>query len=112
MSNLYVQFSDGSVETLIVGGSPMAIVNMARDCVGQHAGDDVAARLFGLKRFTARGSVTASTRERGMSAGLRHGEGFAVIASGITVSGAASMEQAIDLIDQARAMLNVATDLV
>ena len=105
MANLYVRFTDGTVESLKVGGAPASIVKLARDVVAQHAGDDSALRLFGMRGFNAKGNPTASVRERGMAAGLRGGEGFAVIAQGITVAAAENLSDALTCIEDAEILL-------
>lgn len=104
MSNLYVYSANGNVAQ-IASGSPAAVVRAARETLARLTSDAIAEDMFGVRGFTAKGSVSASTLERLFAAGLRQGTGFATGTPEAIVCAADSVDAALELITDMRVML-------
>lgn len=104
MSNLYVYSANGNVAQ-IASGSPAAVVRAARETLARLTSDAIAEDMFGVRGFTAKGSVSASTLERLFAAGLRQGTGFATGTADAIVCAADSVDAALELITDMRIML-------
>lgn len=110
-SHLYIVVA-GRQLTKVASGNPNALVRVARENLARLAGDDVATDMFGVRGFTARGNVSASADERFYASGLRNGRGFACGTADVMVCCAADIDQALQLIADATAMLESAAQLL